>query len=124
MSQCLNPKCPNPTDPINKYGIICIHCGENLLLQKQYRVIRLIGAGGFAKTFELESQDETKSIKIVKILNLSRFDSRDGKERDKKDKIIKLFKREAEVLSRLNHPGIPKVDDGYFQVEFKNGSEP
>lgn len=124
MSHCLNPKCLNPTDPINKYGIICIHCGENLLLQKQYRVIRLIGAGGFAKTFEVESQDETKSIKIVKILNLSRFDNSNPKERDKKDKIIKLFKREAEVLSRLNHPGIPKVDDDYFQVEFKNGSEP
>ncbi len=83
-----------------------------------------MGTGGFAKTFEVESQDEAKTIKVVKILNLSRFDNRDKKERDKKDKIIKLFKREAEVLSRLNHPGIPKVDEGYFIKEFKNGSEP
>jgi eukaryotic-like serine/threonine-protein kinase len=125
MSHCLNPKCSNPTDPINKYGIICIHCGEKLLLKNQYRVTKLIGKGGFAKTFEIESQDVTKSIKIVKILNLARFDSWNSKEREKKDKIIKLFKREAEVLSRLNHPGIPKVDDdGYFQFDFKNGSEP
>ncbi|BAZ16100.1 serine/threonine kinase [Calothrix sp. NIES-4071] len=124
MSHCLNPKCFNPNDPINKYGIICIHCGENLLLQKQYRIIRRMGTGGFARTFEVESQDNTKSIKVVKILNLSRYDNFDQKERDKKEKIIKLFKREAEVLNRLNHPGIPKVDDGYFEFEFKNGSEP
>ena len=38
---------------------------------------------------------------------------------------MELFQREGEVLSRLNHPGIPKVEpDGYFTVFPRQSSEP
>jgi formylglycine-generating enzyme required for sulfatase activity len=40
-------------------------------------------------------------------------------------KYVELFQREAEVLSRLNHPGIPQVEpDGYFTVFPRNSNEP
>ena len=40
-------------------------------------------------------------------------------------KYIELFEREAQVLSHLNHPGIPKVEpDNYFIYHPHNSSEP
>ncbi len=116
MSYCLNPDCPNPMDPMNAYGKICRNCGKNLLPKNRYRVLTLLGRGGFAKTFEI---DDAGKKKVLKILDLSRFH-----DPEKKEMAITLFQREAEVLSRLNHPGIPKVEpDGYFQIEFADSSK-
>lgn len=119
MIYCLNPKCPHPSDPMNAYGKICRNCGEKLLIKQQYIATKILGVGGFAKTFEVESGSIKK---VLKVLNLSPFNSPEKK--DKKDKVINLFRREAEVLSRLDHPGIPKVEpDAYFKIEFSNGEE-
>ncbi|MBE9130126.1 serine/threonine protein kinase, partial [Coleofasciculus sp. LEGE 07081] len=86
----------------------------NLLLQNRYRVLRVLGKGGFAETFEV---DDCGSLKVLKALSLNHFYRRDAKE-----KAVSLFQREAAVLSRLQHPGIPKVEpDGYFTVP--EGSE-
>ncbi|MGB7439821.1 MAG: serine/threonine-protein kinase [Coleofasciculaceae cyanobacterium] len=82
-----------------------IHPG--MLIKNRYRVIKPLGKGGFGKTFAV---DDNGIIKVLKVLNLSRFHSQEGKQ-----KAISLFQREAGVLSRLQHPGIPKVEqDGYF----------
>ncbi|WP_155960546.1 4-Cys prefix domain-containing protein [Fischerella sp. PCC 9605] len=70
MSYCLNPHCPNPSDPMNIYGKVCRNCGTNLLLKNRYRVIQLLGRGGFAKTFEIDDAGKTK---VLKVLDLSRF---------------------------------------------------
>ncbi|WP_445634884.1 non-specific serine/threonine protein kinase [Nostoc sp. DSM 114161] len=118
MSYCLNPKCPNPADLMNANGnIFCRNCGASLLLENKYRVIKLLGSGGFSRTFELE---DNGTKKVLKVLNLSLFS-----DSDKKSKIVNLFKREAEVLIRLNHAGIPHVEpDGYFELNFPNCPEP
>lgn len=79
----------------------------NQLLQNRYRVIRKLGKGGFAQTFEV---DDCGIKKVLKVLSLERFSQQESKQ-----KAVDLFQREAAVLSRLNHPGIPKVEpDGYF----------
>ncbi|MCF2146394.1 bifunctional serine/threonine-protein kinase/ABC transporter substrate-binding protein [Desmonostoc muscorum LEGE 12446] len=118
MSYCLNPKCPNPADLMNANGnIFCRNCGENLLLKNKYRLIKLLGSGGFSRTFEVEDNGIKK---VLKVLNLSLFS-----DDDKKSKIVDLFKREAEVLIRLNNSGIPQVEpDGYFELNFPNCPEP
>ncbi|MFN6559652.1 MAG: protein kinase domain-containing protein [Nostoc sp. ChiSLP01] len=118
MSYCLNPKCPNPTDLMNANGnIFCRNCGASLLLENKYRVIKLLGSGGFSRTFEVE---DNGTKKVLKVLNLSLFS-----DADKKSKIVNLFKREAEVLIHLNHSGIPQVEpDGYFELNFPNCPEP
>jgi serine/threonine protein kinase len=101
---------------MNIYGKVCRNCGKNLLLKNRYRVIKLLGRGGFAKTFEI---DDAGTTKVLKVLELSRFS--DSK---KNQVVVNLFQREVEVLSRLNHPGIPKVDiDGYFQLEFLDNNQ-
>jgi eukaryotic-like serine/threonine-protein kinase len=118
MSYCLNPKCTNPADPMNDNGkTFCRHCGVNLLIKNRYRVIKLLGGGGFARTFEVE---DNSTKKVLKVLSLSRFSNLENKH-----KVINLFQREAEVLSRLNNSGVPKVDsDGYFELRFQDCPEP
>jgi WD40 repeat protein/predicted Ser/Thr protein kinase len=84
-----------------------IHSG--LLLQNRYRVLKRLGKGGFGETFEV---DDRGTPKVLKVLNLSRFDNLEAQQ-----KAVSLFKREAAVLIRLKHPGIPKVQpDGYFTL--------
>jgi serine/threonine protein kinase len=109
MSYCLNPKCPNPTDPANENQSTCCQCGSELLLEGRYRVIKQLGGGGFGKTFEIDDQGKCKVIKVL-------FKNH--------PKAIALFKQQAEVLSQINHPGIPKVDpDGYFTYLPKGSEE-
>ncbi|MBD2296945.1 protein kinase [Anabaena sphaerica FACHB-251] len=119
MSYCLNPDCTNPDDPLNTNEQICYHCNTELVLQNRYRGIRLLGKGGFGKTFEVEDLFTTSSgqpnpRKVLKVLlNTS-------------SKAVELFQREADVLSRLQHPGIPKVepDNGYFTFYPQDSLEP
>lgn len=78
-----------------------------MLIQNRYQVIRKLGKGGFGQTFEV---DDGGTLKVLKILNVDSFHS---PERQRKS--VDLFLREATVLSRLEHPGIPRVEtDGYF----------
>jgi len=100
VSYCLNPKCPNPSDPANSGKSACIHCGSELLLQGRYRLVAPLGGGGFGRTFEV---DDNGARRVLKVLLKEH------------PKAVELFKQEADVLVRLRHPGIPKVDrDGYF----------
>ena len=99
MSLCIKPRCSAPN---NDHSMeFCQACGSELCLQGRFRVVRELGGGGFGKTYELI--DSTGKAKVLKVLI------------EDNPKAVELFKREAEVLSVLNHPGIPKVEkDGYF----------
>ena len=78
-----------------------------LVLQGRYRVLQQLGKGGLSQTFDI---DDRGTVKVLKVLTLDRFYDDDSKQ-----KAIARFNREAEVLIRLTHPGVPKVDpDGYF----------
>jgi serine/threonine protein kinase len=84
------------------------------LLQDRYRVLKRLGQGGFGQTFVV---DDGGTRKVLKILKLERFSNSEWKQ-----KAVSLFQREAQVLSRLEHPGIPKVEpDGYFTLTDETG---
>ncbi|MTJ51315.1 SUMF1/EgtB/PvdOfamily nonheme iron enzyme [Anabaena sp. UHCC 0253] len=101
MSLCINPHCPNPHNPDNV--TFCQTCGSEVLLQARYRVISKLGQGGFGVTFAI-NEVRTNNRKVLKVLIQN------------DPKAIQLFQQEAEVLSRLNHPGIPQVElDAYFE---------
>ncbi|MBD2544930.1 serine/threonine-protein kinase [Planktothricoides raciborskii] len=105
MSYCINPNCPKPSDPLNANNRICRQCGTELLIAGRYRVTKLLGEGGFAKTYEV---DDRGFAKVLKVLQL------------KEPKAIALFKQEANVLQKLRHPGIPRVEpQGYFTVKMR-----
>ncbi|NES20878.1 MAG: protein kinase, partial [Symploca sp. SIO3E6] len=85
-----------------------------LVLQNRYRVLQPLGKGGFGKTFEV---DDGGIPKVLKVLNLEFFYTPETRQ-----KAISLFQREGAVLSRLNHPGIPRVEpDGYFTLAEASG---
>jgi serine/threonine protein kinase len=71
-----------------------------LLLQERYWVKRLLGEGGFSKTYEVDdcaehALRERGTPKVLKVLLLN--DS----------KAVTLFQQEARVLSQLLHPVFP-----------------
>ncbi|MCL1466830.1 protein kinase domain-containing protein [Argonema galeatum] len=83
---------------------------SGMQLQERYLVTRQLGKGGFGLTFEV---DDGGKLKVIKIL-LTNY-----------PKAVSLFQREAEVLSQLRHPGIPKVEsDGYFTFLPEGNLEP
>lgn len=49
MSYCFNPACQNPQNP--DAAPVCLGCGANLLLADRYRALKLLGSGGFGRTF-------------------------------------------------------------------------
>ena len=71
-----------------------------LQLNGQYQLIRQLGQGGFGQTWEVLLEDS--QIKVLKVL-IEDF-----------PKAIELFQREAQVLSKLKHPGVPKVDENSY----------
>jgi serine/threonine protein kinase len=115
MSLCINPRCPNPQNQDTL--LFCVSCGSELLLEGRYRVIQQLGGGGFGKTYEVKDsqawQESESDLKVLKILTYNH------------PKYVELFQREAQFLSRLNHPGIPKVEaDAYFAYFPHNSSDP
>jgi serine/threonine protein kinase len=72
------------------------------LLQQRYRVTKILGQGGFGRTYL--SQDTGCFDEICVLKEFSPNDR--GRDAMKKSK--ELFHREAEVLYQINHPQIPK----------------
>lgn len=111
MSLCINPNCQNTDNPDNL--LRCQSCGSELLLEGRYRVTRLVSdKGGYGDIYEV--RDRSGIPKVLKVL----------KEEKKNDaKAIEQFQREAEVLSKLNHPGIPQGEE-YFTFFPMNIQQP
>jgi serine/threonine protein kinase len=105
MLYCINSDCSQRqnTDGMEK----CRTCNSLLLLKERYQLIHPLhelGGGQTVEVFEVRDvcEDELKVLKILKV---------------NQGKLLQLFRREAQVLQSLNHPGIPKVQsDGYFPL--------
>jgi eukaryotic-like serine/threonine-protein kinase len=117
MSLCINPHCPSP---LNQDTLLfCQSCHSELLLDARYRVICQLGSGGFGKTYEVRdstlynSSSTLTDLKVLKVLGHNH------------PKYVELFRREADFLSRINHPGVPQVEsDAYFLFYPHNSLEP
>ncbi len=114
MSLCINPSCRQPNHPDNGGSPTCVACGSALVLQGRYRVMRLISSdSGFGRVYEAYERNVPKILKVLK----------EGYNAN--HKVVELFRREAQVLSQLNHPGVPRVEpEGYFLYSPADGGEP
>lgn len=102
MSYCLNPDCTRPQNPIG--AKFCQNCGSKLLLQGRYRALKLIGQGGFGRTFL--AVDEAQSVKPRCVIKQFFPQSQSSKDAQK---AAQLFEQEAVRLEELGkHPQIPQ----------------
>ncbi|MGL5058966.1 MAG: protein kinase domain-containing protein, partial [Microcoleus sp.] len=112
MFYCSNPKCSHPFNPDNTK--FCQSCGsQNLspLFRNRYRVIRLLGEGGFGRTYEALDVDRMDDPCVIKQF-VPQFQGTSALE-----KAAALFQQEAKRLYELGeHPQIPRLI-GYFEQD-------
>ena len=122
MSQCLNPDClfPNPSDSTN----FCQKCGNKLLLGDRYGAKKIIGQGGFGRTFlAIDEYKPSKPPCVIKQF-YPQFQGTSSIQ-----KAAELFELEAVRLEQLGkHSQIPDLlayfsQDGrqYLVQEFIDG---
>lgn len=111
MSLCINPSCPSFPAQNQDGRTDCSACGSPLLFNGRYRATRLLGKGGFGMTFEVSDSENTGTMKVLKVLT------------NDHPKALYWFRKEAQVLQRLNHPGIPKAEEEVFPVKTNTSQE-
>ncbi|MEO1211130.1 MAG: serine/threonine-protein kinase [Cyanobacteria bacterium J06638_20] len=102
MPYCLNPACPNPEQPGD--GRFCQQCGTTLRLRERYVIHRLIGQGGFGRTFLAADGARSHAPCVIKQFLPADQDAATY------EKASHLFLREALRLNDLGrHPQIPDL---------------
>jgi len=80
----------------------CPSCGENVVVHGKigaYRVLRVLGQGGMGIVYE--GYDEGLGRKVA--IKVTQIDVTQDKE------MLATFKREAQIVARLNHPNVVQV---------------
>ncbi|MBK7992575.1 MAG: protein kinase [Blastocatellia bacterium] len=107
MSTCANPRCAEPKPSETGRCLTCQSLYINTLVRHRYEIKKIVGKGGFGTTYLIEDQDCFNELRILKELS-----PRSNEADDEDDLGItaeRLFRREAQVLLNLQHPGIPKL---------------
>ncbi|WP_310483277.1 serine/threonine-protein kinase [Chamaesiphon sp. VAR_48_metabat_403] len=111
MSYCINPTCPAP-DRNSPTTNFCMSCGAKILLKDRYRALKLLGQGGFGKTFKAVDEDRPrKPLCVIKQFAFS------NNHPETRQIALKLFYEEAQHLEALGkHDQIPELL-AYFDIE-------
>jgi serine/threonine protein kinase len=80
---------------------------QDELIQGRYRVIRLLGSGGFGAVYLAEDQRLGRAV-AIKEIDVARLGP------EERPLAEQLFEREARMLAALDHPGLTRVWD-FFQ---------
>ena len=81
------------------------------LLQNRYRIVQLLGQGGFGRTYLAEDEGRFKERCAIK-----EFVPIQGEDKFS-DKATQLFQREASVLYQITHPQIPQFRATFEEEE-------
>jgi formylglycine-generating enzyme required for sulfatase activity len=111
MSYCINPSCAAPAKNSNDTNF-CVTCGASLRLKDRYRAQKLLGQGGFGKTFKAVDEDRPgQPLCVIKQFAYSNSDHQT------QQIALNLFYEEAKHLQSLgSHPQIPELL-AYFDVD-------
>lgn len=80
-----------------------------LKIKGRYKIIGLLGDGGMSTVYKAERIAD-KHIFAIKEVKNSFIDS------SEKTQVLNQFKMEAKILSKLDHPNLPKVED-FFVIK-------
>ncbi|MFN5725393.1 MAG: protein kinase domain-containing protein, partial [Pseudanabaena sp.] len=106
MINCLCLACDRLNPITTKF---CTQCGSKLQIQDRYRALKIIGQGGFGKTFL--AQDESKPSQPRCVIKQFAFETiNPNASQGTLDVAIRLFEQEAKRLDDLGkHPQIPEL---------------
>ncbi|WP_434684839.1 protein kinase domain-containing protein [Pseudanabaena minima] len=106
MSNCLCLACDRSNSITTKF---CSQCGAKLQIQERYRALKVIGQGGFGKTFL--AQDESKPSQPRCVIKQFAFETiNPNASQGTLDVAVRLFEQEAKRLDDLGkHPQIPEL---------------
>lgn len=109
MSQCLNPACLTQNVTNAKF---CIQCGAKLLLVDRYRASKILGQGGFGRTFKaIDQHKPSQPVCVIKQFLPQ------GEGAAFLQKAGELFAQEARQLEALgSHDQIPALY-AYFSAD-------
>ncbi len=79
------------------------------LLSERYEIVKRLGKGGMGSVYLAKDQRLSNTLRAVKQMVVEFIDM------DQYTKAIDDFRREAEVLSSLDHPSIPSIYDYFVQ---------
>jgi formylglycine-generating enzyme required for sulfatase activity len=111
FSFCPQPDCPQPNNAAD--ANFCMGCGSELILGDRYRCLRLIGRGGFGRTFLAQDEYQPSKPRCV-IKQLFPLD------RSIQTQSVELFQQESNRLAQLGgHPQIPSLYKQFRQKKFE-----
>jgi WD40 repeat protein len=106
---CLNPACPQPPNP--DQNVFCQNCGQSLRLGQRYSALKLLGQGGFGRTFLATDSRVASSADGADLCVIKQNWGRNA------SAAAQRFRAEAKRLRELGeHPQIPQLLD-YFELE-------
>ncbi|MBI4850833.1 MAG: protein kinase [Acidobacteria bacterium] len=116
MVTCANLNCIYQWSTSDSHCPKCQSLHINALVGYRYKIKKILGKGGFSITYLVEDLDCLREVKVLK--QLRRIFNNNEYDQESNETAGRLFKREAEVLLKLQHPGIPKlyayfIDEGY-----------
>lgn len=85
-----------------------IQLATGTLLADRYKIVRRIGGGGMGSVYLAEDQNlANRPVAVKEMIEMFADEST-------RQKAIEDFKREAEMLARLDHPSIPTIYQYFF----------
>ena len=95
-----------------EYESICIHCGEQPLLNQRYALLSILGQGVEGVTYRsLDTQAQSEVVIKERLW-------KPGHQSKRKERL----EREAQVLSEIKHPQIPQYYEHFLQKEGRRTS--
>ena len=91
--------------------LLAAHLASGTLFQNRYSIIGKIGVGGFGAVYKARDVQRADALVAVKEACLRELTSQQAME------VIDAFHREADLLSQLTHPSLPRLYEQIYVPE-------